>query len=80
MRAGPVVVVGDALLDVDLRGVSHRDCPDAPAPVLEETEAWYRPGGAALAALCAGGSGREGPGALGPLIDAASLTRARPQR
>ena len=59
MRAGPVVVVGDALLDVDLRGVSHRDCPDAPAPVLEETEAWYRPGGAALAALCAGGSGRE---------------------
>ncbi len=56
---GPVVVVGDALLDVDMRGVSRRDCPDAPAPVLEGTEAWYRPGGAALAALCAREDGRE---------------------
>ncbi|WP_201296854.1 PfkB family carbohydrate kinase, partial [Nocardiopsis sp. FR26] len=59
MSDGPVVVLGDALLDVDLRGVSRRDCPDAPAPVLEGTEAWYRPGGAALAALCAGAGGRE---------------------
>lgn len=56
---GPVVVVGDALLDVDLRGVSRRDCPDAFAPVLEETSAWYRPGGAALAARCALRSGRD---------------------
>jgi rfaE bifunctional protein nucleotidyltransferase chain/domain len=51
-----VVVVGDALLDVDLRGTSHRDCPDAPAPVVEEPVSWHRPGGAALAALCAAGA------------------------
>ncbi|TDQ51536.1 D-glycero-beta-D-manno-heptose 1-phosphate adenylyltransferase [Actinorugispora endophytica] len=51
---GPLVVVGDALLDVDLRGSSHRSCPDAPAaPVVEDARAWYRPGGAALAAWCA---------------------------
>ncbi|MFD6953257.1 cytidyltransferase [Nocardiopsis sp. TSRI0078] len=42
-----------------MRGVSRRDCPDAPAPVLEGTETWYRPGGAALAALCAREGGRE---------------------
>ncbi|WP_017569587.1 D-glycero-beta-D-manno-heptose 1-phosphate adenylyltransferase [Nocardiopsis halotolerans] len=54
-----VVVVGDALLDVDLRGVSRRDCPDAPAPVLEGFSSWYRPGGAALAALCASRAGHD---------------------
>ncbi|GAB2498041.1 PfkB family carbohydrate kinase [Nocardiopsis aegyptia] len=53
---GPVVVVGDALLDVDLRGTSHRNCPDAQAPVVEEAVSWHRPGGAALAALCAHGA------------------------
>ncbi|MBB6121895.1 PfkB family carbohydrate kinase [Nocardiopsis algeriensis] len=56
---GPVVVVGDALLDADLRGESFRDCPDAPAPVLEGTSAWYRPGGAALAAHRARSDGRD---------------------
>jgi rfaE bifunctional protein nucleotidyltransferase chain/domain len=59
MSAGTVVVVGDALLDVDLRGVSRRDCPDAPAPVLEEPESWYRPGGAALAARRARREGHD---------------------
>ncbi|MES0837768.1 D-glycero-beta-D-manno-heptose 1-phosphate adenylyltransferase [Nocardiopsis tropica] len=56
---GPVVVVGDALLDVDLRGSSGRDCPDAPAPVLEGVSAWHRPGGAALAATRVRDHGRD---------------------
>ncbi|WP_150255518.1 D-glycero-beta-D-manno-heptose 1-phosphate adenylyltransferase [Nocardiopsis deserti] len=59
MSDATVVVVGDALLDVDLRGVSRRDCPDAPAPVLEEPESWYRPGGAALAARRARQDGHD---------------------
>lgn len=51
--AGPVVVVGDSLLDRDVRGHVRRICPDAPVPVLEETETVTRPGGAALAAALA---------------------------
>ena len=50
MSTGPVVVLGDALLDVDLRGESHRRCPDGAAPVLDEPMGRSRPGGAALAA------------------------------
>lgn len=58
-RNGPLVVVGDALLDIDLRGSSHRSCPDAPAaPVVADARAWHRPGGAALAAWCAAQEGR----------------------
>ena len=41
--AGPLVVVGDALLDCDMDGQVSRLCPDAPAPVLEDTvPAWRR--------------------------------------
>jgi GNAT superfamily N-acetyltransferase len=47
---GPLVVVGDALLDVDLVGRAGRLMPDAPAPVLVELEERPRPGGAGLAA------------------------------
>ncbi|MHA6792131.1 PfkB family carbohydrate kinase [Pseudonocardia bannensis] len=52
-----VVVVGDAMLDVDVDGHSDRLCPDAPAPVLNVTGETTRPGGAGLAAvlLAAGG-------------------------
>ena len=50
----PLVVVGDALLDVDLDGTSTRDCPDAPgAPVVDLDDERARPGGAGLAALLA---------------------------
>ena len=35
----PVVVVGDALLDVDVEGTVDRLCPDAPAPVLGQPAA-----------------------------------------
>jgi D-beta-D-heptose 7-phosphate kinase/D-beta-D-heptose 1-phosphate adenosyltransferase len=51
--AGPLVVVGDALLDRDVNGTASRLCPDAPAPVLDDLNEVRRPGGAALAALLA---------------------------
>ena len=42
-----LVVVGDALLDVDVEGTVSRVCPDAPAPVLEipgpVVRHWRRP-------------------------------------
>jgi rfaE bifunctional protein nucleotidyltransferase chain/domain/rfaE bifunctional protein kinase chain/domain len=50
---GPLVVVGDALLDVDLVGTASRLTPDAPVPVVEDVETRERPGGAALAAVLA---------------------------
>jgi D-beta-D-heptose 7-phosphate kinase/D-beta-D-heptose 1-phosphate adenosyltransferase len=54
---GPLVVVGDALLDVDLVGTSSRLTPDAPVPVVEDVETRERPGGAALAAVIAAAAG-----------------------
>ncbi|MBP2417677.1 PfkB family carbohydrate kinase [Microlunatus capsulatus] len=58
-RTGPLVVVGDILLDVDLTGTATRLCPDAPVPVVDLDERWERPGGAGLAALLAARSGVE---------------------
>lgn len=49
----PLVVVGDALLDVDWEGDVRRFCPDEPAPVVESLSEAARPGGAGLAALIA---------------------------
>jgi D-beta-D-heptose 7-phosphate kinase / D-beta-D-heptose 1-phosphate adenosyltransferase len=57
--AGPLVVVGDALLDRDVTGTASRLCPDAPAPVLDDLTETQRPGGAALAALLAAADGGE---------------------
>jgi D-beta-D-heptose 7-phosphate kinase/D-beta-D-heptose 1-phosphate adenosyltransferase len=57
--AGPVVVVGDTLLDRDVEGVVSRLCPDSPVPVLDETESTDRPGGAGLAAVFAAAQGAE---------------------
>jgi D-beta-D-heptose 7-phosphate kinase / D-beta-D-heptose 1-phosphate adenosyltransferase len=45
-----VVVVGDALLDVDVQGSVERLVPDSAAPVLDESDRVQRAGGAALAA------------------------------
>jgi rfaE bifunctional protein nucleotidyltransferase chain/domain/rfaE bifunctional protein kinase chain/domain len=53
VSARPLVVVGDALLDVDLVGTASRLTPDAPVPVVEDVERRERPGGAALAAVIA---------------------------
>ncbi len=50
VRDEHVVVLGDALLDVDLVGRAGRLCPDAPVPVLDDVVEHDRPGGAALAA------------------------------
>ncbi|MDQ4036816.1 MAG: D-glycero-beta-D-manno-heptose 1-phosphate adenylyltransferase [Actinomycetota bacterium] len=56
---GPLVVLGDALLDIDLVGRADRLCPEAAAPVLEDVTERARPGGAALAALLAAADGHE---------------------
>jgi len=55
--ARPVVVIGDALLDVDVDGTVDRLCPDAPVPVLAVTDEQPRPGGAGLAAALIAGRG-----------------------
>ncbi|MGK5739498.1 PfkB family carbohydrate kinase [Micromonospora sp. URMC 103] len=57
--SGPLVVVGDTLLDRDVSGAVTRVCPDAPVPVLDERSATDRPGGAGLAALLAAAQGTE---------------------
>ena len=54
---GPLVVVGDALLDVDVEGHAGRLCPDAPVPVLDDLVEHARPGGAGLAAALAQADG-----------------------
>lgn len=56
---GPLVVLGDSLLDVDLEGSSDRLAPDAPVPVVDVVREWQRPGGAGLAALLAARSGHD---------------------
>lgn len=55
----PLVVIGDALLDVDLVGKVSRVAPDAPVPVVSDVEEHARPGGAALAALLAARDGLD---------------------
>jgi rfaE bifunctional protein nucleotidyltransferase chain/domain/rfaE bifunctional protein kinase chain/domain len=58
--SGPLVVLGDALLDRDLDGRVERLAPDAPVAVVDEPEERSRPGGAGLAAaLAARDGGRE---------------------
>ncbi|MFJ4775691.1 D-glycero-beta-D-manno-heptose 1-phosphate adenylyltransferase [Streptomyces sp. NPDC088762] len=56
---GPLVVVGDALLDRDVQGVVDRLAPDAPVPVVDVTADLSRPGGAGLAAILAARAGRD---------------------
>ncbi|MBF6327798.1 PfkB family carbohydrate kinase [Nocardia transvalensis] len=50
---GPLVVVGDVLLDIDVQGRADRCSPDAPVPVVDVATREFRPGGAGLAALLA---------------------------
>lgn len=56
---GPLVVVGDTLLDIDLEGTAERLTPDAPVPVLDRLAERPRPGGAGLAALMAARDGYD---------------------
>ena len=51
--SGPLVILGDGLLDIDLEGTADRLAPDAPVPVLRDVVERARPGGAALAAAMA---------------------------
>jgi rfaE bifunctional protein nucleotidyltransferase chain/domain len=59
MNRGPLVVVGDLLLDEDIEGEATRLAPDAPAPVVDIARVRRRPGGAGLAALLAARHGGE---------------------
>jgi rfaE bifunctional protein nucleotidyltransferase chain/domain/rfaE bifunctional protein kinase chain/domain len=54
---GPLVVVGDVLLDRDLDGRAERLAPDAPVPVVDAIAEHARPGGAGLAAALAAAAG-----------------------
>lgn len=45
-----IVVVGDVLLDVDIKGEATRLCPDAPVPVVDVSSTRRRAGGAGLVA------------------------------
>src|SRR5690554_342209 len=47
MRDVRVLVVGDLMLDVYLRGTASRISPEAPVPVVRITEEWQALGGAA---------------------------------
>src|SRR5215207_6787315 len=58
-RRGPLVVVGDSLLDIDIEGEASRLSPEAPVPVVDGSRQRRRPGGAGLAALLAARSGQE---------------------
>jgi D-beta-D-heptose 7-phosphate kinase/D-beta-D-heptose 1-phosphate adenosyltransferase len=53
MRGGPLVVIGDVLLDVDIEGSAERLTPDAPVPVVDCQRENHRAGGAGLAATLA---------------------------
>ncbi|MEV4166180.1 PfkB family carbohydrate kinase [Nonomuraea dietziae] len=59
VNGGPLVVIGDSLLDVDIEGVADRLAPDAPVPVVDVEEERLRPGGAGLAALLAARDGAD---------------------
>jgi rfaE bifunctional protein nucleotidyltransferase chain/domain len=56
---GPLVVLGDCLLDIDVDGRVERLMADAPAPVLDAVDDRLRPGGAGLAALLAARDGQR---------------------
>jgi D-beta-D-heptose 7-phosphate kinase / D-beta-D-heptose 1-phosphate adenosyltransferase len=52
-----VLVIGDLLLDVYMKGESHRLCPEATAPVVEVSSRQYAPGGAGNTAVNLAGFG-----------------------
>jgi bifunctional ADP-heptose synthase (sugar kinase/adenylyltransferase) len=57
VSGGPLVIIGDALLDIDIHGTISRVTPDGQAPVVDGDEHRERPGGAGLAALLAAAPG-----------------------
>jgi D-beta-D-heptose 7-phosphate kinase/D-beta-D-heptose 1-phosphate adenosyltransferase len=73
----PLVVVGDALLDVDLVGTASRLTPDAPVPVVEDVQSRERPGGAALAAVIAAAATPREVVLVAPMADDQGADRLR---
>ncbi|MCW2536768.1 MAG: rfaE bifunctional protein, partial [Modestobacter sp.] len=73
----PLVVVGDALLDVDLVGTASRLTPDAPVPVVEDVQTRERPGGAALAAVIAAAATTREVVLVAPVADDDGALRLR---
>ncbi len=71
----PLVVVGDAILDIDAVGRAERLCPDAPVPVLDDLAERPRPGGAALAASLSAAGGERPVVLVTPLADDADAAR-----
>jgi len=72
MRNGPLVIIGDTLLDVDIEGSAERLSPDAPVPVVDCRRERHRAGGAGLAAVL--GASLPGPGVV--LVTALGNDRA----
>ena len=66
---GPVVVVGDVMLDIDRIGAAERLSPEAPVPVLHDVQDHRRPGGAALVALLAARCGNGPVTLIAPFAD-----------
>jgi rfaE bifunctional protein nucleotidyltransferase chain/domain/rfaE bifunctional protein kinase chain/domain len=73
----PLVIIGDALLDIDVEGEVTRLCPDAPVPVLDAGTERERPGGAALAALLTALASPRPVRLVTPLGDDADSRRLR---
>jgi len=73
-----VLVVGDIMLDLYLRGSASRISPEAPVPVVHVTEEWRALGGAANVAanVVALGAHCTIAGCVGTDVDAAGLREA----
>lgn len=76
IRGVRVLVVGDLMLDVYLRGGATRISPEAPVPVVRVSDEWSAPGGAANVAanVVALGARADLVGVIGP--DHAAAFRA----
>ncbi|HLL68893.1 MAG TPA: PfkB family carbohydrate kinase [Micromonosporaceae bacterium] len=72
---GPLVVVGDLLLDREILGTVDRLCPEAPVPVLVEQSTVDRPGGAGLAAHFAVGDEGDVPQPWPEVVLVAAVSR-----
>jgi rfaE bifunctional protein kinase chain/domain len=58
-RSTRILVIGDLMLDVYLRGAASRISPEAPVPVVKVTEEWRALGGAANVAANASALGAQ---------------------
>ncbi len=72
-----VLVVGDVLLDREVRGSSTRLAPDAPVPVVDVAGVRESPGGAALTAVLAALDPDVAVTLVAPLADDAAGRRLR---